>query len=85
MSLPDPKAIKKLADTCRKAGITHFKSPDFEFTLGEQPQPKGGQKVRKGQPKGGQIADSDFKSDSLTEQELLFWSTGITSSEEAAS
>ena len=37
MTLPDIKALKKLASACRSAGIKHFKGVDFEFTLSEEP------------------------------------------------
>ena len=36
----DPKSLKKLADACRKAGITTFKGFGMEFTLAPQTQPK---------------------------------------------
>lgn len=68
------KELKRLAAACRKAGISHFKSADYEFTLTEE-QPKSAYRQAKAatQPSGD---SGKFESDSLTNDELLFWSTG---------
>lgn len=68
--LPSPKELKKLADTCRKAGIKHFKSTEFEFTLTDD------MPVKPGKRPSTPIDNKPFQSDSLTEEELLFWSVG---------
>lgn len=76
MSLPDYKALKKLADTCRKLGIKHFKSADFEFTLSDE-APESNYKKRIKQQELSQqqsVIEEAFKSDSLTDEQLLFWS-----------
>ena len=76
MSLPDYKELKKLSDACRKAGIKSFKCAEFEFTLTED-APVSNYKRR--QRKTGELTepvlDTTFKSDTLTESQLLFWST----------
>lgn len=72
MNLPDPKALKKLADTCRKAGIKHFRSADFEFTLSDEITTKVSQKSAKANSYEDQAAK--FESDTLSPEELLFWS-----------
>jgi hypothetical protein len=76
MTLPDAKTLTKLAAACRKAGITHFRSSDFEFTLSEhKPEPK----TRKGsEPK--RLANNDAavltpEDEVLTPEQALFWST----------
>ncbi len=70
MDLPDPKALKKLADACRKAGITSFKGNGFEFTLGDKP---GAAKPKAAPEASG---NDSFSSDSISEEALLFWSVG---------
>lgn len=70
MQLPDPKALKKLADTCRKAGIIHFKSPEFEFTL----DPDYQLKVDSKKPTVNHGITDQVESDSLSPEELMLWS-----------
>jgi hypothetical protein len=70
MPIPTAKELKKLAKACRDAGIHYFKSADFEFTLnGVAPE----------KPSRSRSSSSDvqgeIESDSLTEEELLYWST----------
>lgn len=70
MPVPTAKELKKLAKACREAGIHYFKSADFEFTLtGVAPE----------KPTRNKFAQTDvqgeIESDSLTEEELLYWST----------
>lgn len=78
MDQPDLKALKKLADLCRKAGIKHYKSDKFEFTLSED-VPVSNYKRQKAISKPTSTPDSPFVSDTLSEQELLFWSVGSPS------
>ncbi len=72
MNLPSPKELKQLAAACRKAGISHFKSGDFEFTLGPQPakQAKAGDvpKVNHDDGKEPEVEDA------LSAEDLMFWS-----------
>lgn len=77
MSLPDFKSIRKLADICRKAGIKSFKNADFEFTLTDD-APISNYKRRKSTIQTDTTTkpvDSTFKSDSISNEALLFWST----------
>lgn len=80
MDLPNPKELKKLADMCRKAGIKHFKSDKFEFTLTDE-VPLSQYKLNKAKtvqtPAGSAYDPATFQSDALAEDELLFWSTGV--------
>lgn len=69
----DPKALKKLADACRKAGITHFKNAEFEFTLSPD-GPVSNYKKRKAKVQESSIIDENFQSDQLTDEQLLMWS-----------
>lgn len=74
MSLPDYKALKKLADTCRKAGITHFKSAEFEFTLTDSLPEPARKSTKKATASESPISEGLFETDSLTEEQLLFYS-----------
>lgn len=83
MQLPNIKALKKLADTCRKAGIKHFKSAEFEFTLTEE-APLSAYKLTKQSKATSNNVTTDnkaFESDTLSDNELLFWSTGLKADE----
>lgn len=75
MALPTPKELKKLADTCRKAGIRTFKCGDIEFTLDDAPP------AQKRPKKAAESASESntIESDGLTDEELLFWSVGASS------
>lgn len=68
---PDAKALKKLAIACRKAGISHFKGEGFEFTLSDE-DPK---LAKKRQAATLPAIGGAFQSDSLTEDQLKFWSS----------
>lgn len=78
----DLKELKKLAAACRKAGISHFKSEQYEFTLTED-QPVSAYKQAKitASNSDAQVSGDTgkFQSDSLTDDELLFWSVDKSS------
>ena len=76
MSNIDYKAIKKLADVCRKAGIKHYKSADFEFTLTDEAPVSLGKASAK-QAELSSDPGSLLTGSGLSEQELLYWSAGI--------
>ncbi len=73
----DIKELKRIAAACRKAGISHFKSADYEFTLTEEvpltPYKRAQEAVKSVSKASSQ---GDVESDSLTSDEILFWSTG---------
>lgn len=70
MTLPTSKELKRLAATCRKAGIKHFKSGDFEFTLSDSlPEPR-----RRANASEYQAPDAAFQGEELTQDQLLNWS-----------
>ena len=81
MNLPDSKALKKLADACRKAGIKHFKNADLEFTLSDE-GPVSNYKKRTASAPLSEAAQV-FKQETLTDEQILFWS--LPDSEERAS
>lgn len=85
-SLPNPKELIKLAKACRKAGIKAFKGFGFEFTLtDESPRPTALRTKNKGLPEAPIASNSEskdeLKPESLTEEELLFWSVKSEQSE----
>ena len=80
MSLPDAKTLKKLVDTCRKVGIKHFKSAEFEFTLTDEP-PVSKYKKKKAETSSEPFVNEEFKGEALTEEQLLFWSAAAINEE----
>lgn len=72
MNSADLKTLKKLADVCRKAGIKSYKDSSFEFTLTDD-KPVSSYRKR---PKSNSLitTDDEFKSDTLSNEELLMWS-----------
>lgn len=78
----DPKALKKIADACRKAGIKHYKCADFEFTLSDQGPISNYKKRTAAKPEVKESGSQLIESDALSEEELLFWSTGANPTED---
>lgn len=68
------KELKKLADACRKAGIKHYKQGDLEFTLTDD-APVSNYKKKQDKP-FVDTSSHQIETDSLSEEELLFWSVG---------
>lgn len=67
----DSKELKKLVKACRELGVLHYKTPEIEFTLSHDAPIK----VNKSEQTFTSANDSkDFESDSLTPEELMFWS-----------
>lgn len=78
MSPVDLKLLKKLASTCRKLGIQSFKTQSFEFTLSDDiraVEKSSKKQFKSSSPLHSLGPDDDFKTDSLTEEELLLWSS----------
>lgn len=78
MELPNPKDLKKLASMCRKSGIKQLKIGDIEFTLSEELPTKTKKSSKQALP---EASDTKFETDTLTDNELLFWSTGTKADE----
>ncbi len=74
MSNIDMKSLKKLADTCRKAGIKTFKNAELEFTLTDEVPVSQYKKAKKSTEAKASVSNSSIESDSLTEEQLLFFS-----------
>ncbi len=72
MDFPSPKELKKLAAACRKAGIKAFKGPTFEFTLSDDAPMSN---YKRSKQSTSPQPDKPFVSDSLSEEDLMFWST----------
>lgn len=81
-----PKELKKLAAACRLAGIKIYKGDGFEFTLSDEAPPVSSYKKKQMQtnPQAKTSQSEDFESDSLSEDALLFWSTGDVEGEGTA-
>lgn len=60
----DVKELAKLIKLCRKEGVVHYKTADFEFKLG--PNVK----------KTTQSNDKIEQDPQPTEEDVLFWSSG---------
>lgn len=70
--LPNAKELIKLAKMCRKAGIKHYKGPDFEFTLADNlPTPELTKKAAKVAKDAG---EDKIEGKQYTPEEMLFWS-----------
>lgn len=80
MSLPDYKALSKLASACRKAGIKSFKNAEFEFVLTDEAPQSAYKRRMLNQPKVKEAyapaSAALIETDTLTEDQLLFWSSG---------
>ena len=67
-----PKDLKKLAKTCREAGIKSYKCPEFEFTLtDEAPEPKSYQNKAPIVSHGPQ---GEVDTDMPDAEAMLYWS-----------
>lgn len=79
MTLPTPKELKKLADMCRKAGISKFKCGDMEFELTPE-APESAYKARKQASKPheeqGDVQIDDDAWDSYSPEQRLLYSSG---------
>lgn len=70
---PDVKALKKLADACRKSGIKTFKGYGLEFTLADELP-----KTAKAKNTASLVQEDKIDTEALPDEDLLFWSTGAT-------
>lgn len=75
-----PSEIKKLAKVCREAGIKHFKNADFEFTLTDD-MPAYVRSIKPGKMTQKEL-DAPIQSDDISEEAMLFWSSGEDFSED---
>lgn len=83
MDTLDPKFLKKLVDTCRKTGIKTFKGYGIEFTLSEATPVSTYKKNKKSQT-NSDTSSNNILTEGLSEEELLFWSTGTAPSTDSA-
>lgn len=74
-----PKELKKLADACRKAGISSFKNADVEFTLSDYvPSTPKRIRTKKGFEQPSVVEQDEIEVEGgLSESELLFWSSDV--------
>jgi hypothetical protein len=77
------KDLKKLAKACRAAGIKHYKDQQVEFTLTDDYPIITRKKKSKTNDKGELLNNAleAFKTDTLTESQLLLWSVGAEPNE----
>ena len=80
----DPKTLKKLAKACRDAGIKHYKDADMEFTLTDEAPQAAAPRGRKAAPKPAPGVAPEFETDSLSPEELLFWSVNNNIDQESS-
>ena len=70
------KLLKKLAKTCREAGISSYEGHGFKFTLADMPSQE--ESAAKASNKAVSVSedsrDNNIDSDSLTDEQLLNWS-----------
>ncbi len=71
--MSDIKELAKLVKLCRKLGVKSYKTSDFEFELQDIASDYKPTTRNKKQLKAD---DSNYTSDSLPEESLLFWSSG---------
>lgn len=71
----DAKALKEIAKACRAAGISHYKCAEFEFTLTPEAPVSNYKKKQQVVTGGSDAIDPNFTSDSLTDEQLLLWSS----------
>lgn len=84
MNTPDIKKLKRLAEVCRKAGITNFKyhqDGSYEFALDPTVQPaqsftkrQSRQDTKSTVNEEGVFSPGDFDAEVLTDDQKLFWS-----------
>jgi hypothetical protein len=73
----NPKELKKLAAACRSAGISYYKCADFEFILSDSVSPIKVPGKKSVLPTGPLSEPEKLDDDQpLTEEQLLFWSSG---------
>lgn len=71
----DVKTLKKLADACRKAGIRSFEGYGYKFELADELPAKPQRKSKNAPTCDVQMPD-ELKSDTLTDEQLLYYSAG---------
>ena len=79
MNLPETKKLKQIIALCRKMGVESIEFVGIKITLGTEPA----KAPRKGAAKKhNESPTEEVETDSPTEQELLFWSTGALPEEQ---
>lgn len=82
MQLPDLKALDKIIALCRRRGVKSIKIDNVELTLSEDAPESTYKKKQAAKVNHGITADQ-ISSDEPSESELLFWSSGGLTEEEA--
>lgn len=73
------KELAKLAKICRKLGISHYKSADFEFSLDRDVPSKRVRKAKVNKTDLQQTLEAmsdEIPGDMPSDESLLFWSVG---------
>lgn len=78
MNLPDVKKLKQIIALCRKTGVESIEIDGVKITLGAEPS-KAPRKTKKAAPVDD--GNDEIESDELTDESLLFWSTGALAEE----
>lgn len=74
MQLPDLKELDKLIALCRKRGITTVKIGELQLTLSDEAPESKYKRAKATNQATVSYPDTQFESDALTEEELMFYS-----------
>jgi len=74
MNLPDLKQLEKIIILCRKRGVKTIKIDNIELTLNEDIPLSNYKKAKQ----NNHIQSPIIESNSLSEDELLLWSVGLS-------
>lgn len=84
MTLPELKQLDKIIQLCRKRGVKTIKIDNVELTLSED-APQTNYKRRKAskdeKDTENSLLDDTLEPAQLTEDQLLFWSSGVNQEE----
>ncbi len=72
----NPKMLRKIADECRKAGITSFKGFGLELTIAPEAPPSHYKQKKSAQAPVKHYGPEEPEVEGLSEEDRLFWSVG---------
>ena len=78
MPAPSPKELKKLIKVCRELGVSEYTGDGFSFKLSET----GTFQSKQVHNTKNESTSTTFESDTLTDEERMFWSVGPAPTED---